>query len=144
MRDLDDAGMTSLPQAGAIAVRLLDDEPPRFLVVSAKRSAAWIFPKGGIEPGESAEAAALRELREEAGYDGRILSAVGAAEFDGRKGPVHVEYYLVQAGREAGPGEDRDVRWCGYKEARRLLAHDDARRLLDRALEILEGASQGT
>jgi ADP-ribose pyrophosphatase len=33
----------------------------------------WEMPTGGVHPGETAEAAARRELREEAGYDAREL-----------------------------------------------------------------------
>jgi ADP-ribose pyrophosphatase YjhB (NUDIX family) len=37
----------------------------------------WSFPKGVVEPGETADAAALRELREEAGLEGRVMGVVG-------------------------------------------------------------------
>ena len=35
--------------------------------------AAWQFPQGGIDPGEAPDAAALRELREEAGTDRAVI-----------------------------------------------------------------------
>mgnify|MGYP003383116098 CR=1 FL=1 len=37
----------------------------------------WEMPTGGIKPGESAEAAALRELQEEVGYTAQQLEHVG-------------------------------------------------------------------
>ncbi len=37
----------------------------------------WSFPKGVVEPGETADEAALRELRAEAGLDGRVVGVVG-------------------------------------------------------------------
>jgi 8-oxo-dGTP pyrophosphatase MutT (NUDIX family) len=130
--------MTPIAQAGAIAVREREGRH-EFLLVTAKRSPSeWILPKGGIEPGESPEAAALRELLEEAGYEGTILAPVGSAEFDGRRGRVRTEYFLVQAGRRSGPGEDRTRRWLLLDDARRLISHDDARRLLDAAAGILQ------
>jgi 8-oxo-dGTP pyrophosphatase MutT (NUDIX family) len=129
--------MTPIAQAGAIAVRAREGRH-EFLLVTAKRSPnEWIFPKGGLEPGETPEAAALRELLEEAGYEGTILAPVGSAEFDGRRGRVRTDYFLVQAGRRAGPGEDRTRRWLLLDDARRLLSHDDARRLLEQAAAIL-------
>ena len=37
----------------------------------------WGLPKGHVDPGESPEAAALRELHEEAGYSGSVMGLVG-------------------------------------------------------------------
>jgi 8-oxo-dGTP pyrophosphatase MutT (NUDIX family) len=129
--------MAAIAQAGAIAVRARGGGH-EFLLVTAKRSPSdWIFPKGGIEPGESPRDAALRELLEEAGYEGTVLAPVGSAEFDGRRGRVRARYFLVEAGRRAGPGEDRARRWRRLDAARRLLSHDNARRLLEKAAAIL-------
>jgi len=41
---------------------------------------AWQFPQGGIDPGESEEFAALRELREETGISPDKLRALGQIE----------------------------------------------------------------
>jgi 8-oxo-dGTP pyrophosphatase MutT (NUDIX family) len=38
-------------------------------LVKSARSGSWLFPKGGIEPGEDAEQAARREIKEEAGLE---------------------------------------------------------------------------
>ena len=37
----------------------------------------WGLPKGHVDPGESPEHAALRELHEEAGYHGSVIGLVG-------------------------------------------------------------------
>ena len=37
----------------------------------------WGFPKGRVDPGESPEAAALRELSEESGHEGTVLGLAG-------------------------------------------------------------------
>ena len=39
----------------------------------------WEFPAGLLEPGESPETAAVRELKEETGYRGRVVSCTGPA-----------------------------------------------------------------
>ena len=38
------------------------------------RTHSWQFPQGGIKHGESPEQAAVRELREETGYSGKVRS----------------------------------------------------------------------
>ncbi|GAB4561763.1 MAG: hypothetical protein Kow0047_09350 [Anaerolineae bacterium] len=56
---------------GAVVVR-----DGRVLLVqeaAGPHAGTWSFPKGVIEPGETADAAALRELREETGLSGRVV-----------------------------------------------------------------------
>ncbi|MEE2647907.1 MAG: NUDIX domain-containing protein, partial [Candidatus Thermoplasmatota archaeon] len=44
---------------------------------SGPHQGKWGFPKGRVDPGESPEAAALRELFEESGHDGRVMGLAG-------------------------------------------------------------------
>ncbi|HUK55841.1 MAG TPA: NUDIX domain-containing protein [Nitrospiria bacterium] len=125
--------MSGLTHAGGIVVRLQGDAP-RYLVVTAKNDALrWVFPKGHIDPGETPEAAAEREVREEAGMDAKIVEAVGSVDFkkDGRE--ARAAFFLMHYVRNAGPGEDRKRRWCPYEEALELLSSDANRDLLRRA-----------
>jgi 8-oxo-dGTP pyrophosphatase MutT (NUDIX family) len=121
-----------IEQAGAIAVRGSDDGL-EVLLVRARKSPAWIFPKGHIEGGESAEQAAVRELLEESGVIGTPVCVVGSSRF--RSGPDEVEviYYLVRFLRSGVSEEDREIRWCRIDQARTLLTYEDSRRLLDEA-----------
>jgi 8-oxo-dGTP pyrophosphatase MutT (NUDIX family) len=119
-------------QAGAIAIRGQRDEA-EVVLVRARRSDAWIFPKGHIEPGESTEGAAVRELAEEAGVVGEPLTVVGSLQFRSGTEQVNVTYYLVRFLKSGPPTEQREVRWCRFGEARALLTYEDSRRLLDEA-----------
>lgn len=123
--------MTRVPQAGVIAFRT-DGAEPRYLVVSALKSPGeWVFPKGHLEPGESRQEAALREAREEAGVVGHTMGEAGDLLFRSGDEDVEVTYFVVERLDDAPPDDSRQVHWLPFREARSLLSHDDARRLLD-------------
>ena len=63
--------MTELLQAGAVPFRKKGSQL-EFLLVTSHRG-RWIFPKGIVEPGETAEQTALKEVQEEAGIRGVLL-----------------------------------------------------------------------
>ena len=73
----------AVPQAGGIAFRGRGRDLQILLVTSKKQSGFWIFPKGHVEPGETAAQAGVRETVEEAGVSGDLLGPVGAPlEYD--------------------------------------------------------------
>lgn len=127
-----------VPQAGAIAFQIVDQTPLIMVVRAKKTPEHWIFPKGHIEAGETAEIAAARELEEEAGIRGESLGAIDSLEFRFRDRDVSVTYYLFAFVSEVPRKEKRERRWCGYDEALALLSHSDAADLLRKALPIIE------
>lgn len=120
-------------QAGAVAVRGRGSDAQVLVVRARKNPQHWIFPKGHIEKGESAEDAALRELREEGGVDGAISRLLGVSTFESVNEQVTVSYFLVRFARTVPSEELRELRWTSFDEARRLLTFEDARQLLDEA-----------
>ena len=86
----------------------------------------WSFPKGKLEPGETFELAALREVREETGMACRLLRFLGHTEYVDRKGrPKAVAYWVMAA--EGGfftPNSEVDeLRWLSIENATRLLSY---------------------
>jgi 8-oxo-dGTP pyrophosphatase MutT (NUDIX family) len=131
--------LSRILQAGAIAFKIADDNAIRILIVRAKKTPAdWIFPKGHIEEGETAEDAARRELEEEAGVSGESLGLVGSLDFQSGKEMVTCEYYLVRFDHDVPRKEKREIRWCEYDEALTLLTHREAAELLKKALPVIE------
>ena len=73
----------------------------QIVVVHRPDQQDWSFPKGKLEPGETFELAALREVREETGMACRLVRFIGHTEYMDRKGrPKAVAYWVMAA--EAG------------------------------------------
>src|SRR5687767_82796 len=66
-------------------------------VIRRKRYEDWTLPKGKLDPGESWETAALREVREETGFDAKLLGFAGAVAYGTEKGPKVVRFWHMLA-----------------------------------------------
>ena len=109
-----------------------DGGHPAVLLVRAKKDpSVWIFPKGHIEPGETAADAALRETREEAGVDGELVKPIGEPlEFNNGRYDVSVQYFLIRPRSESADTDGREKRWFTVEDALDVLQWDDAKRLV--------------
>jgi 8-oxo-dGTP pyrophosphatase MutT (NUDIX family) len=122
--------------AGGVVARTVNGER-EYLLVEARRSrGVWVLPKGHIEAGETPEAAAVREVEEEAGVRAAIVARAGDGEYvaDGKR--VRTIFFLMRYEGEAGRSEDRDLTWRRYDDALKLLTFDDTRRVLRQAHTI--------
>jgi 8-oxo-dGTP pyrophosphatase MutT (NUDIX family) len=103
------------------------------------------LPKGMLERGESARAAAEREVREETGLLGKAGALIGREswryEFDGELVVKQVSYFLIKDACWTTSIPDVDVRGliiASYNIALELLTFESERRILARALELTE------
>ena len=121
----------AVPQAGAIAFRGSGRDLSILLVTSKKQQGFWIFPKGHVEPGETAAQAGVRETLEEAGVTGELLGPAGPPleyEWGGRR--YSVQYFLIRATSESPASDGREVVWLPFDAALARLSFDDTGRLL--------------
>ncbi|MDQ6649628.1 MAG: NUDIX hydrolase [Actinomycetota bacterium] len=104
----------------------------------------WSLPKGHVEPGETAEDAAVREVAEETGIRGRVVAPLGTIDFwfvaEGRRVHKTVHHYLLVA--EDGELSDADVEvtevaWVPLHEVTARLAYPDERVLIDKVSALL-------
>ncbi len=136
-----------------------DDRPDgrRWVLLIARRNAAgkpqWTLPKGGIEPGETDEVAALREVREETGYGAVIDHQLGTIDYWFVWRPDRVRYhkfvhyyYMWWDGQDAVERDDEaeHVEWVPAEVALVRLAHRNERKLVERARDARPSSAQPT
>lgn len=126
-------------EAGAVVYRINNGRIEFLILKSRKNPANWIFPKGHIEAGETAEIAATRELCEEGGVIGICKDLLGTMQFEFKGDSIRVDYYLHEFKDTLNNGEPgRDPEWCDFQSASEKLSFKESVQLLERAVEILE------
>ena len=125
--------MSSFTHAGGVVARIVDGQREYLLVEASKVRGLWVLPKGHIEPGETPEAAAVREVEEEAGVRAAIVARAGEIEFVLNGKTVRTMFFLMHYEGEASPSEQRGRAWRRYEDGLKLLHFDDLRRVLEQA-----------
>lgn len=104
----------------------------------------WSLPKGHVEPGETPEDAAIREVAEETGITGRVLAPLGVIDFwfvaENRRIHKTVHHFLLvaQDGElSADDVEVEQVAWVPFDELSERLAYADERRLIAQVPRLL-------
>ncbi|GMU41765.1 MAG: NUDIX hydrolase [Chloroflexota bacterium] len=103
------------------------------------------LPKGKPDAGESVEATALREVREETGLETRILERLGEVRYwfpdtDGTRVDKTVTFFLMEPAGGALDLHDHEfdeVVWMHLAEAERRLTHQNQLHILERAGDLI-------
>ena len=116
--------MAEVEAAGGVVL----DEDGRVVLVHRPRYDDWTLPKGKLDPGESFEEAALREVEEETGLRCRLVRELPSIEYRDAKGrPKVVRYWLTEVEADVGfvPNDEVDeLRRLPIDEALALLTYD--------------------
>ena len=100
----------------------------------------WTFPKGKVDPGESDEECAVREVEEETGLRCALGRELGSTAYVDAKGrPKEVRYWVMEVvgGTLRFEHEVDDARWLPVGEAEELLTYE-------RDLDVLAEAAEAT
>ena len=137
MKEISAGGVVYRKQDGRLQVQMIQDRYGKITLA-----------KGKMEPGETVEQTALREILEETGIQGRIIEPVEIIAYQ-YTNPVHgtvdkeVHYYLVEAvdgSLQAQVEEIRGVEWLEPLEAWRQQqesGYDNNNSVLSKALHKL-------
>lgn len=141
----------TVAEVAAGAVLATRRSPVKILLIHEASEDRWCFPKGHIEPGESALEAARREVEEETGLTvfslQEELATITYRFYQPRRDRSVVKtsiYYLGRSARAVPrlePGFDRFV-WARPAEARRLVSYDQDRSVVDAAVRRLRPGSR--
>ena len=137
--------------AGAIVFKR-EGDAILFLIIYSKRNRLWGFPKGHLEQGESAEQAALREIKEETGLgnlefingfkeDVRYETVSKRPPFEGQKIEKYVTYFLCEVKNQdiiVDGREITDYRFLAISEAEKLVKFRNLNKVLRRAHDFLQ------
>lgn len=128
------------PGAGGVVL----DGAGRVLLVRY-RSGAWAFPKGHVEPGETLEQTAVREVREETGVAAAVIAPLPQTQYTNDRGEARViQWFAMRAGEDAPTTLEDTFPEGGFfpqETAAGMLSYSEDQQLLRAALALLAWTS---
>ncbi len=103
-------------------------------LITSRKTGQWIVPKGMIDPGFTAEEAALQEAWEEAGLEGRIEGdPVGSYRYEKWEREYQVLLYVMRVTEVHDEWEEahqRERYWATFAEAREMIFDRQLRKVV--------------
>jgi 8-oxo-dGTP pyrophosphatase MutT (NUDIX family) len=129
----------TIPQAGAVPFRTLDDGSVEVLLIT-NSNGKWIVPKGGIDDGHTARQTAHIECLEEAGVRGILLtSELGHYSYTKAEGSHRVQLFALRVTEilSSWPENKRRKRqWLTVKDAASRVEFEDLSRVIARVTSV--------
>jgi ADP-ribose pyrophosphatase YjhB (NUDIX family) len=134
-----DVNHRSWSHAGGVAYRIAEDRYEVLLVRASQEPHDWVLPKGHIEPGETPEDCARREIREEAGVDAEAIAFLGDDAYTTADQGVVVAFFLMRYREDVAAQEDRERGWFTFVDALHLIPFPGSRAIIRAAEAHLAG-----
>lgn len=114
----------------------------RYLLVQERKKSAyglWNFPAGHVDIDESIEEAAVREAKEEVGYDIKLIKKISVHQNSVNEPVKHVFYAEIIAGELNFPKEELlDANWFSFDEIKSMRDKLRSGDWIIQSIEILE------
>ena len=132
--------------AGGVIFRK-NDSSIEIALIAVKGGHVWCLPKGIIDKGESPEMAAVREVSEETGLQGRIIEKLGEINYwyyikeEEARCRKTVHFFLIEY--ESGDTSQHDfevdlVSWFPIDDALKTASYKGEREMIEKAEKILK------
>lgn len=121
-------------------------------IIRPRGTERWQLPKGLVDPGESPEVTARREVHEEAGIDGDVVAPITTIEYwyvgadrDGERVRFHKTVHFFLIAFRGGDVADHDhevaeARWMTIEDAVERLAFRNETAVVEKAAAMIATA----